>query len=142
MKTASTRVPDALPAIILSRQDFDALDRLVGDLPGEGPAALLQQELDRAEVCDLRDLPKTAVTLNRWLHYVDDRHPETRRVQIVMPREADIDTGRISILSHVGAGLIGLTEGQSIAWPDPAGVVRRLTPVLVEDLDPIEVAPV
>ncbi|MBE8335739.1 GreA/GreB family elongation factor, partial [Leptospira borgpetersenii serovar Ballum] len=54
---------------------------------------------------------------------------------------ADIDAGRVSILSHVGAGLIGLTEGQSINWPDPTGAVRKLTPVLVEDADPIESAP-
>ena len=51
MTTAKTRGrPPALPAIILSQEDFDALDRLVGDLPGAGPAGLLQQELDRAKV--------------------------------------------------------------------------------------------
>lgn len=142
MTTAKTRGrPPALPAILLSRQDFDALDRLVGDLPGTGPAGLLQQELDRAEVCDAVDLPKTAVGLNRWVHYADDRHLEVRRVQLVLPHEADIDAGRVSVLSHVGAGLIGLTEGQSIHWPDPTGAVRRLTPVLVEDADPIASAP-
>ena len=131
----------ALPAITLRSDDFDALDRLVGDLPGSGPAGLLQQELDRAEVCEPADMPRDVVGLNRWLHYADDRHPEVRRVQLVLPKEADIDAGRVSILSHVGAGLIGLTEGQSINWPDPTGAVRKLTPVLVEDADPIESAP-
>ena len=139
MTTAKTRGrPPALPGILLSRADFDALDRLVGDLPGSVPAGLLQQELDRAEVCEPADMPRDVVGLNRWLHYADDRHPEVRRVQLVLPREADIDAGRVSILSHVGAGLIGLTEGQSINWPDPTGAVRKLTPVLVEDADPIE----
>ena len=133
MTTAKTRGrPPALPAILLSRADFDALDRLVGDLPGTGPAGLLQQELDRAEVCDDADMPRDVVGLNRWLHYADDRHPEVRRVQLVLPREADIDAGRVSILSHVGAGLIGLKEGQSITWPDPSGAVRKLTLVKVE----------
>ena len=127
----------ALPAITLRSDDFDALDRLVGDLPGTGPAGLLQQELDRAEVCDDVDMPRDVVGLNRWLHYADDRHPEVRRVQLVLPREADIDAGRVSILSHVGAGLIGLKEGQSIVWPDPSGETRKLTPVLIEDEDPI-----
>ena len=130
--------PPALPAILLSRADFDALDRLVGDLPGAGPAGLLQQELDRAEVLDDADMPRDVVGLNRWLHYADDRHPEVRRVQLVLPREADIDAGRVSILSHVGAGLIGLKEGQSILWPDPSGDTRKLTPILIEDEDPIE----
>lgn len=141
MTTAKTRGrPPALPAIVLSQADFDALDRLVGDLPGTGPAGLLQQELDRAKVCKTADMPKDVVGLNRWLHYADDRHPEVRRVQLVLPREADIDAGRVSILSHVGAGLIGLKEGQSIVWPDPSGETRKLTPVLIEDEDPIEAA--
>ena len=138
MTTAKPRGrPPALPAIVLSRADFDALDRLVGDLPGTGPAGLLQQELDRAEVLDDADMPKDVVGLNRWLHYADDRHPEVRRVQLVLPREADIDAGRVSILSHVGAGLIGLKEGQSINWPGPSGETRKLTPILIEDEDPI-----
>ena len=55
----------------------------------------------------------------------------------VAARAADIDAGRISALSYVGAGLIGLPEGQSILWPDPSGATRRLTPVLVEDPDPL-----
>ena len=130
--------PPALPAIVLSRADFDTLDRLVGDLPGTGPAGLLQQELDRAEVLDDADMPKDVVGLNRWLHYADDRCAEVRRVQLVLPREADIDAGRVSILSHVGAGLIGLKEGQSILWPDPSGDTRKLTPILIEDEDPAE----
>ena len=138
MTTAKTRGrPPALPGILLSRADFDALDRLVGDLPGTGPAGLLQQELDRAEVREPADIPRDVVGLNRWLHYADDRHPEVRRVQLVLPREADIDAGRVSILSHVGAGLIGLKEGESINWPDPSGETRRLTAVLIEDEDPI-----
>ena len=125
----------ALPAITLRSDDFDALDRLVGDLPGAGPAGLLQQELDRAKVCEPKAMPKNVVTLNRWLQYVDDHSPEVRRVQLVLPKDADIDAGRVSILSYVGAGLIGLKEGQSISWPDPSGAVRKLTLVKVEDED-------
>jgi regulator of nucleoside diphosphate kinase len=60
----------ALPAITLRSDDFDALDRLVGDLPGSGPAGLLQQELDRAKVCEPKAMPKNVVTLNRWLQCV------------------------------------------------------------------------
>lgn len=125
----------ALPAITLRSDDFDALDRLVGDLPGAGPAGLLQQELDRAKVCEPKAMPKNVVTLNRWLQYVDDHSPEVRRVQLVLPKDADIDAGRVSILSYVGAGLIGLKEGQSINWPDTSGAARKLTLVKVEDAE-------
>ncbi|MDQ1154399.1 GreA/GreB family elongation factor [Brevundimonas sp. SORGH_AS_0993] len=125
--------PPVRPDIFLSVDDFDVLSRLVGDMPGEGVAGLLQQELDRAIVCAPADLPSGAAPLNRWLHYVDSRSPEPRRIQIVLPHQADIDAGRVSVLSHVGAGLIGLVEGSTIAWSDPSGAERRLTPVMIED---------
>lgn len=125
----------ALPAITIRSDDFDALDRLVGDLPGTGPAGLLQQELDRAKVCEPKAMPRNIVTLNRWLQYADDHSPEVRRVQLVLPKDADIDAGRVSILSYVGAGLIGLKEGQSINWPDTSGAPRKLTLIKVEDAE-------
>lgn len=121
-----------LPDIILSRADFEALHRLVGDLPGRGATALLQQELDRAEVRETRDVPPKVVGLNRWLRYTDGRGEEARRVRLVLPPDADIDQGQVSILSWVGAGLLCLAEGVSVDWPDASGELRRLTPVLVE----------
>ncbi|KQW82499.1 GreA/GreB family elongation factor [Brevundimonas sp. Root1279] len=123
-----------LPEIYLDPADHEALSRLIGNHDGVAATALLRHELDRATLCEGRDLPGDAVGLNRWVHYVDDRHVSSlRRVRLVLPWEADIDAGCISVLSHVGAGLIGLREGQAIDWPDPAGSLRRLTPVLVED---------
>lgn len=133
-KTKKTKTKtQELPTIFLSAEDHDQLSRLVGDLEGEGPAGLLQYELDRAIVCEDGELPPLAIGLNRWLHYVDDKRPEARRVRIVLPKEADIDSGSVSVLSYVGSGLIGLTEGKAIDWPDQTGAIRRLTPILVEE---------
>lgn len=77
--------------------------------------------------------PARGAPLYRWLHYVDGRSETPRRIQIVMPQDADIDAGKVSILSHVGAGLIGLAEGRTIAWTDPSGAERRLTLVRIEE---------
>lgn len=121
-----------LPAIHLTADDHAMLSGLIGDAPADGVAGLLQQELARAAVHrSARRIP--TVGLNRWVHYVDGHSSRTRRVKIVLPDQADIDRGLISPLSHVGAGLLGLSEGQSIIWPDPAGRVRKLTPILIED---------
>jgi len=132
--STSSRRPEAddRPEIFLTPAEHEALSRLVGEFETTGPTGLLQQELERATVCEADDLPPDTVGLNRWLHYVDGGGAEPRRIRIVLPAEADIDAGRVSVLSYVGAGLIGLTEGQSITWPDPGGRLRRLTPVLVE----------
>lgn len=129
---------NTLPDIVLSDTDYDTLDRLVGEQPTSPVARLLRRELDRAEVRQGADMPHDTVALNRWLHYADTRSDGLRRVQLVLPAEADIDQGRVSVLSFVGAGLIGLKEGDGIDWPDPSGAQRRLVPVLIEDLDPLE----
>lgn len=136
-KRLKASAADATPDLHLSHADHEALKRLVGDR-SEGVAELLREELDRAAVHDDRDLPSGVVGLNHWVHFTDGRSADPRRVQIVMPAEADIDQGRISVLSHIGAGLIGLTQGHSILWTDPSGVERVLTPILVEDRDPFD----
>lgn len=128
----------ALPEIFLTDEEHARLSLLVGDGEARGVARLLRQELDRATLCDAAERPAHAVGLDRWLHYTDGRTKESRRVQIVMPQDADIDAGRISALSYVGAGLIGLLEGQTILWPDPSGALRPLTPILVENADPLQ----
>ena len=54
-----------------------------------------------------------------------------RTVELVYPRDADISARRVSILTPVGAGVIGLRTGQSILWPDRDGRERKLTIVKV-----------
>lgn len=126
-----------LPAIHLSAADHALLTTLVGETEADGVAGLLQRELSRAHVHrDGRRLH--TVGLNCWVHYTDERSSRTRRVKIVPPLAADIDAGLISPLSHVGAGLLGLAQGQSIRWTDPSGRERVLTPVLIEDCEPLD----
>jgi regulator of nucleoside diphosphate kinase len=124
--------PARMPAIHLTATDHALLSALIGDAPAEGAPGLLQQELARATV-HKSGRRIASVGLNRWVHYVDGHNSRTRRVRIVLPHEADIDRGLISPLSHVGAALLGLSEGQSIVWPDPAGRIRKLTAILIED---------
>jgi regulator of nucleoside diphosphate kinase len=50
----------------------------------------------------------------------------------VLPPEADISAGRISVLTPIGAALIGLSPGQSIDWETRDGRVGRLTVESVE----------
>lgn len=118
------------PRLFLSRADYDRLDQILGDVPRTGPGALLRRELDRATVGGAT--AEVALGLYRWVQYVDGPDREPRRIQLVPPDEADIDQGRVSVLSYVGAGLLGLREGDSIDWPDATGRERRLTLVRIE----------
>lgn len=123
------------PRIYLTTADYDRLDQILGDVERTGPGALLRAELDRATIGGRN--AAASVGLYRWIHYTDGAVREPRRIQLVPPGEADIDQGRVSVLSYVGAGLLGLREGDSIDWPDASGKERRLTLVQIEPADPV-----
>jgi len=94
-------------------------------------ADLLLAEIERARLLPAADMPRDVVTMGAEVEFVDQRSGEQRAVRLVWPPEADIDAGRVSVLTPVGAGLIGLSEGQSIDWPDRDGHRRTLRVVRV-----------
>ena len=67
------------------------------------------------------------MTLGSEVSYLDESTNLVRRVRLVMPGEADVEDGKVSILTPIGAGLIGLRTGQSIDWPGLDGRSRVLT---------------
>ena len=95
-------------------------------------AEMLLDEIDRAEVHSRDELPGDVVTLGSVVTFVDESNGVQRCVQIVLPTDADIELGSLSIASQVGAGLIGLSAGQSIDWPCPDGRPRILRIIDVE----------
>ena len=89
-------------------------------------AELLLAEINRAKVVQDSRLPGDVVAMQSIVKFVDEASDAERTLQLVYPQAADIEAGRISILSLVGAGLLGLRPGQSISWPDRAGKQRAL----------------
>jgi regulator of nucleoside diphosphate kinase len=90
-------------------------------------AAMLLEEIERAELHEPATLPPSAVTIGSEVDFVDERTRQVRTVELVLPAMANIAEGRISILTPMGAALYGLTAGESIDWPDLDGNERRIT---------------
>lgn len=88
---------------------------------------LLLAEIGRAHLHSAARIPADTVTMLSTVQFSDQANGTERTVQLVYPKDADISAGRISILTLVGAGLIGLREGQSIIWPDRSGKERVFT---------------
>ena len=89
-------------------------------------ADLLLTEIERAKVVPDDRLPDDVVAMKSVVRFADEASGVERTLQVVYPPEADIEAGRVSILSLVGAGLLGLRTGQSINWPDRSGNNRLL----------------
>jgi regulator of nucleoside diphosphate kinase len=118
----------ARPPIILIDTEADALSDLAMawlDKSAMG-AKLLLQELDRAETYKKSCLPPHVATMMSHVVFRDESTGEKHDVQLVYPKDADSELHRISVLTPIGAALIGMPRGASIDWPNRAGKYRRL----------------
>lgn len=121
------------PRIHLIDDEAGRLGRLAEGFARREPkvAKLLLAELDRAQLWSADALPAGTVSMGATVEFVDEGNGSQHRFQLVYPNEADISAGRISVLTEVGAGLIGMQAGHSIAWPNHKGESRRLRVVNV-----------
>ena len=89
-------------------------------------AKLLLQELDRAEIFEKSSLPPHIATMMSRVTFLDEGTGQKHEVQLVYPKDADSALHRISVLTPIGAALIGMPRGVSIDWPNRSGEFRRL----------------
>lgn len=122
-----------MPDIVISEADHKRLSILAEGLLDRLPdvAGQLLAEVERAKVLPAAAFPVTAVGMGSTVDYRTE-DGASHRVRLVYPDEADIGKGQISILTPVGAALIGLSEGQSISWMTRDRRQRQLTVVHVE----------
>jgi regulator of nucleoside diphosphate kinase len=104
---------------IITHNDFLLLSALVDSIH-------LAEELDKADLVDSARLPPNVVTINSRVRFEDEAEGTTREVTVVLPEDADLAKGKVSVLAPVGTALLGLAENQSIVWPFPDGSERRL----------------
>jgi regulator of nucleoside diphosphate kinase len=121
------------PEIQVTAGDYDRLAALADAAADAFPAVadFLADELERARIIDAAEA-KGAVQMHSTVTYRDTESGEEHTVTLVYPDEADIEVGRLSVLTPVGVALIGLRKGQTITWVTPSGKPRNLTVVRVE----------
>lgn len=115
----------AIEQLLITDQDYERLSLLVQHATGDA-AALLDEELARATVISQKEVPYDVVTMNSRIRFLDEETGKETEITLVYPKDADVTTGKVSILAPVGMALIGLRYGQSIEWPMPKGKSRRL----------------
>jgi regulator of nucleoside diphosphate kinase len=118
-----------LPDITITAQDLLRLASLVDDFfaPRDRAAAFLAHELDRATVVSLSDLPDGVVTMRSLIRYRQDDSGKICRATLVYPVEADTSNDRISVLTPVGAALVGLSEGRLMPYEASDGTIESVT---------------
>lgn len=124
------------PRIVVSDVDYKRLSNLAEGAHSRNPevAEKLLAEMDRSQVVPTTSMPSNVVQMSSTVEFRSDRDQQ-RSVTLVFPGEADILENKISILTPIGAALIGLSIGQSTTWTARDGRQHELTVVSVEQPD-------
>jgi regulator of nucleoside diphosphate kinase len=125
------------PFIIIGTDDQLRLTDVAMSALNQAPevAEELLSEIERATVVPTHAVPANAVQMGSTVEFTTEEG-SSRRITLVFPGQADIAAARISVLTPIGAALIGLSEGQSIVWMTRDGRERRLTVLAVEPAAP------
>lgn len=118
----------SVPHIVVSQADYERLTDLAAASQERLPevARELLDELERAKIVKEGKVPDDVVHMGSTVTFKsDDGH--VRTLKLVYPVDESLDEHRISVMTPVGAALIGLGVGQSISWTARDGKLHRLT---------------
>jgi regulator of nucleoside diphosphate kinase len=83
---------------------------------------LLENELKRAQIVEAEDLPRDVITMNSRFELVDLETKERMQFTLVLPRDANIDEGKISVFAPLGTAMLGYRVGDELQWHVPHGI--------------------
>lgn len=110
--------------VLLGEEDFRVLKQFAEQFSSSAKTheMTLSYELNRAIVVEDDVLPAGCIRLNSYIK-VRELHSNTEmEFSIVLPGFANIKENKISILTPMGAALIGLCKGEKVEWKMPGGM--------------------
>ena len=84
----------------------------------------LQKVLENSRVIDPEFLPKDRVCLLSRVEFTNLATNVRMKFQIVSPHEMDLEAGKISLKSPIGAALMGKKVGETAEAQVPSGTLR------------------
>ncbi len=122
--------------LIIEKGEYVLLKRLVnlsayyGDETQQKSIKKLAGELEHAQIRNEEDMPKDVIRFNTWIT-IGSENGWNKRFKLVLPKNSDVTTDKISVLAPMGAAVIGYAEGDTVIWDFPTGE-RQLTIFKVE----------
>ena len=94
----------------------------------------LPDALDLAEQVPSPEVPADVVTMYSQIEILEAGETAPRKLTLCYPEDAEPAQGFISVLSPVGASLLGLRVGGRAHWHTPQGELRsaRVTAILFQ----------
>lgn len=112
------------PTRLLTELDHIRISNLLrgpGLLAAGAPESPAADAIDDAELICSYKMPPDVVTMYSQVLTADSATGEERKLTLCYPPDAEPATGFVSVLTPVGAALLGLKVGQVARWTTPNG---------------------
>jgi transcription elongation factor GreA len=90
----------------------------------EAKVAQLENAIAAARVIDTKDIDTSKVSILSKVKITNLKTKKVFEYQIVSESEADLKSGKISVSSPIGKGLMGKAKGETAEIPAPAGILK------------------
>lgn len=124
--------PSRRPVVYMTRNDYEQLSPRADALKHTAIGQLLLSELARAIIASDRST-RIFVKLGSTVAFEDLDSGATRRLTLCLPEDANLDEMRLSVLTPVGAALIGAAVGQVLEYVAGDARMRHLRILMVQD---------
>ncbi len=81
----------------------------------------LCKELKRASIVAPEEIPVDVVTMNSFVRLKEMKSGNVMEVTVVYPKDADLNSRKISVLAPVGTAILGCKVGEEVEWNTPQG---------------------
>jgi regulator of nucleoside diphosphate kinase len=112
--------------LYVTRRDYQRLTNMLEEALARNSrdSAFLKElahELALAEAVEPKDVPPDVVTMNSRVILKDVESGEQMDYTLVFPEQADIEQGRLSVVSPIGTAILGYAKGDTLSWQTPGG---------------------
>ncbi len=113
--------------IILSKLDYSKLNSMILNLLDSKDSNLLELnrlniEIKQAKLVEPNKINPEYVTMNSVIEVVFAQSGTSKMLRLAYPDEANLNDGRISVLSPLGRALLGCRKGETVSFKVPDGI--------------------
>ncbi|MEO9893166.1 GreA/GreB family elongation factor [Aurantibacter sp.] len=130
--------------IVLEKKEYVLLKRLM-NLSGYYKDATLRTsveklvgEMELALIQNEEDMPIDIIRFNSTVTIASE-DGWNRTFKLVMPTDSDVRNNKISILTPMGAAVIGYSEGDTLVWEFPSGKKKITIEKVVQENEHINI---
>lgn len=117
--------------LYITKQDYERLCGYIsaasaGEGAGKEELREFAEELSGRKVVDQLEVGATVVTMCSRVLVMDIHTKESTTVTLVYPEDADLNVGKLSVLTPMGTAMLGRSVGDVFEWRSPARLRRLL----------------